>query len=429
MSSRSILMFAPASYPPVTPAALSNMKLAYTLATAGWTVHMISKPTTTKSPGRYPPELELFDHERIVIHSVEPIRGRLPLVRAALRTIFQTGFILRGFRWVPPALEKALELSRQEDFEVFYSRCTPLYAHLAGLLFAKQTGLTWFANYADPDARVRYPVPYGRGPTARVPYHVRMMARAVARHAAHLTFPSEELRQYVCSYFPGACRSKSSVIPHVALPALSASRVGSPGESVGPLTLTHVGSVKAPRDPRAFLAGLNRFLESRPEGRDQLNVVFYEQDPASLREVVKDFGLADIVNVNDPVTYGESLEVLARSDVALLVEAPMEHGVFFPSKFADYVQCGLPTFALSPSQGCIAELIRQHGGGVAVDAECPNSVHAGLERLFVIWKEGRLSDLWPDRLKTVLGPSAAVAKVESLVDNYVDGRSRLRAAW
>lgn len=415
MTQKSLLMFAPASFPPKTPAALSNMKLAYTMAEAGWHVHIIARPLNTESQGRYPAETELFTHERITIHSVPRIKSRAKLAMAALKTIREVGFFSKvGLRWTYPAVQTALQLSKRIQFGAVLSRTTPLYAHLAGLLFTKATGIPWLANYADPDARPRYPKPYGEGPRARVSPGVYLLGLSVSRHAAQLTFPSRFLSEYVCSYLPNACRDKASVIPHVALTSLTAARATPIGSNKKQLTIVHVGSTKAPRDATPYLAGLNRFHSSH-KGAGQLRTIFCEHNPEELREKVKDFGLQDSVVVLDPVTYGESAELLAKADIALLVEASMESGIFLPSKFADYVQARLPVFALSPKKGCVSELLDKFGGGIAADIDSPQSIADSLEAFYASWQRGELQELAVGRLPDHLGADRVANLMNDLI--------------
>lgn len=408
-------MLAPASFPPVNPEALTNMKLAYVLAKANWQVHIIARPPNKKSPGRYPAETELFKHENIFIHSVPLLSGRPRLALAAAQTIVRAGFFCKvGLNWVYPAVEKALELTKNVDFSAVLSRTTPLYAHLAGLLFTKKTGIPWLANYADPDARSRYPEPYGQGPKGRVAPGTYFLSFGVSRYATHLTFPSRFLADYVCSYLPGNCRNKASVIPHVALPSLQTHKRIDTNEKMEALTIVHTGSTRSPRTPIYFFSGLNRFLASQ-EKPVKLKVIFCEHKPQEVRERVKDFGLSEIVEVRDPMTYAQSGELLARADIALLLEAPMTEGVFLPSKFADYVQASLPILALSPTVGTVKSLIESYGGGIAVDGSSPQEVAAALEKLYTLWESASLSEMAVGRLLTYLGPSAVATALEDLI--------------
>lgn len=72
------------------------------------------------------------------------------------------------------------------------------------------------------------------------------------------------------------------------------------------------------------------------------------------------------VRFGPPVTHGDMPRVLARADALLLTLHP--HSVFrrvVPSKLSEYLAMGRPVVAAA--QGAVADLLRESGGGEAVD--------------------------------------------------------------
>jgi hypothetical protein len=65
-----------------------------------------------------------------------------------------------------------------------------------------------------------------------------------------------------------------------------------------------------------------------------------------------------------PVDYATSLELMASSDLLLVVDAPAERSPFLPSKLVEYVGSGRPIAAFS-APGPSADLVRRLGGWVA----------------------------------------------------------------
>ena len=57
-----------------------------------------------------------------------------------------------------------------------------------------------------------------------------------------------------------------------------------------------------------------------------------------------------------------------------------------PSKFVDFIQTGRPILAISPEQGTLADIINQHGGGIAVDNRSPVKVCNALNVLYRAWE-------------------------------------------
>ena len=57
-------------------------------------------------------------------------------------------------------------------------------------------------------------------------------------------------------------------------------------------------------------------------------------------------GLIETVAI---ISYKDSLNEMARSDLLLILDAPFNSSVFFPSKLVDYIGSGKPIFAITPS--------------------------------------------------------------------------------
>jgi len=67
---------------------------------------------------------------------------------------------------------------------------------------------------------------------------------------------------------------------------------------------------------------------------------------------------------------------MVTADALLLIDAPSEFNIFFPSKLADYIGAGRPILGITPP-GTSAKIILQSGGWVA-DPRCSEEVEAML---------------------------------------------------
>jgi hypothetical protein len=76
------------------------------------------------------------------------------------------------------------------------------------------------------------------------------------------------------------------------------------------------------------------------------------------------------------------------------LEAPCEEGVFFPSKFVDFVQTGHPILAVSPAHGTLTDILTANGGGIAADCRSPDTVARAIETLYLAWERGSLEPLY-----------------------------------
>jgi len=120
--------------------------------------------------------------------------------------------------------------------------------------------------------------------------------------------------------------------------------------------------------------------------------------------------LAGVVSFEPSMPPGAVQAWMSEADVALLVEANLEEGVFFPSKLSDYLTGGRPILALSPARGVAADFLAS-GGGVLAGPEDVAGIAAALERLHGLWRAGRLAELAPRPEQAAAVSAAAVVPI------------------
>ena len=109
------------------------------------------------------------------------------------------------------------------------------------------------------------------------------------------------------------------------------------------------------------------------------------------------------------------MERLKNYDVLVLLEAIMEKGIFFASKFTDYAQTGRPILALSPTEGFAVSILTEHGGGLVVDNSNPDSIKQGLSKLLVMKQNHSLKNLSSTNLYNVFKPERIVNQYVSII--------------
>jgi len=192
----------------------------------------------------------------------------------------------------------------------------------------------------------------------------------------------------MCSYLPGQITSKSTVIPHVAMDEFDFKAL--PQQN---FSLCYAGSVLPPREVNVFFEGIRRFISLLNTG-DSFCVRFLVDKPELVADSAKTMGIEDVVRIEKSVPYSRMPEFLAQSSVLVIIEAPLEEGIFMASKIVDYAQIKRPILALSPVKGTIVDLFAQHGGGIAVDCRSPDAVVKALQELYSHWKSGSLNQVF-----------------------------------
>ncbi len=392
-SKPSILMFAPSCLPATGAEATVNAKLALAMHTAGWKIDVITRwPRNQYYPsGTGGVWAALSD----VVHSV---RAGVTSSESGIRldmvlSFFRVGYLVPDNMWVRQAVRLGRRLCRSNNYDVILSRALPSAAHLPALYCSREFAIPWIANWNDPEF---CPPPYTLGKSRVLNFFKRRLLERVSVSADWQTFPCERLRRYVASLLSVAINGKSSVIPHVLLPGLS--HVAPDGACRKTFRLVHAGGCEQPRDPYPFLLGVKRFI-TKCGVAGSISVTFIGNQSAGFEELVQRLGLTDVVKTMGPMAYEDVQRLTRDCDVLVIIEAPCREGIFFPSKFVDYVQTGNPILAVSPATGTLADVLLAHGGGIAVDCGSADAIAHALARMHTEWARGTLHETYgSDRL-------------------------------
>ncbi|MBN1356807.1 glycosyltransferase [bacterium] len=389
---------------------LVNSKLALAMIRNGWHVDIISARDEGDSyeTAWTDPWLDLKSHT----HEIAYTHG------SGMRRIVERSFAavrlnhpIGGVRWAGHALALAEKLHRRMPYDAVISRSVSDFTHLPALHFSRRNHIPWIANWNDPPDYL-FPKPYRTGRSA---FQIRIWDRyfrSVLKTADCHTFPCERLARHICSYFKYSHPDRVRIIPHLMLcDHTPAGQIDS-----GHLTIRHAGHLSAERSPEPFFIALRRLIDSR-NPRPPVRVEFIGVEKVALNALIEKYGLKPVVSTAGRCSYLDTLNLLASSDVVLIIEAPCTEGVFLPSKFTDCIQAGRPVLSISPLNGTVHDLIREHGGGLAADAGSPDAIYEMLGIVYRLWLEKRLPDLISESLPGMFDPKTILAEHAGILNN------------
>lgn len=400
-------MFAPLCYPPAGSEAIVTSKLVLAMIEAGWQVRVIAQSDF----GLYYPSSE-NDHWKplhAVIKNISGINEKGIIARLlgpALANKFRT------LSWIVKAVFAGIIAAKREKYDFILSRVAPQYGHLPALIVSRIARIPWTANWSDPMPPKKAPPPYGGGLHAKVSILSGIYCRTIFRTADWHTFPCERLMKYYWQISP-ALETKSSVIPHIALKRFCIT----PGDKKKVFSLCHAGSITL-RDPSMFFEGLKKFL-SKTRPSEIVQVIFIGAPENEIHAKAQKAGVGNVVSFTLPKTYEETQHMAASSSIAAVIEAQCEEGIFFPSKFVDFVQTGRPILAISPKVGTLSDILSEHGGGIAVDCCSSEAVAGALTALYKEWQDGNIDDKYGS------GKLYNLFSEDKVLDNYVKLFNRL----
>lgn len=358
LKGKRILFIAPESFPVNGAEAIVNIKQLEILSKAGCVIDVVSKKRKWTD---YPlTELAETGIRLNSLHVLE-VDNRLnwETVKLHLLTFLTFGIVYKGAHWAWSALQVCKGLLKRNQYDCVITKSFP--SELVGYWIKKNKGVKWLATWNDPFPVEKYPYPYGNGPKAKVFWGAKRLIPMMEKYPDFHLFPSGRLRDYMLQYL-NISMDKTKIVPHVTLEMNSRREKA----NLKGLSILHSGNLNYPRDPECFLKALARFVHENPNA--QLKVYFQGVLPDRLKELIVQLELEKWIEILPAVSYKESIEQLSNYNVALIIEAPCEEGVFLPTKVSDYMQADKTIWAISPSKGVLHDLY--NNGNIGYFADC-----------------------------------------------------------
>jgi glycosyltransferase involved in cell wall biosynthesis len=317
------------------------------------------------------------DLVQLMVWSLESNR----VVRLLKRMIGTTPLGMRFFEprkreWTYPALRHLSRLDLQR-YDAVITCSQPHANHLLGLHLKKSTGLPWVAYFGDPWSRN----PYAHFANPRIADYHRRLEAEVLETADRVLFTSEEMLRLAEENHAETLRGKAGVLPHSFVPEWYGPAHDRSRDS-GLIRVLHTGHFYGPRSPAPLLRALSR-LQRRRDLTGRLQIDSYGSFPPDDRETLVKERLDQVFRIHSVIPYLDSLALMRRHDVLLLVDAKLTQtaeSVFLPSKLVDYLGSETPVMAVTPVPGSTARVVAETGG-VVCDIENEEAIEEALIRL------------------------------------------------
>ncbi|MDQ1805384.1 hypothetical protein ACNFU2_09475 [Chryseobacterium sp. PTM-20240506] len=379
--SKKVLFIAPSSYPVNSPEAIVNIKLLELLSNNGYEIDLISKKIKWSN---YPSTQSLEDLNvkinRSIVVEVDN-KFTLKTLFQHLYVYFLFGTVFKGAHWAYEVIFNNKSFFKNEKYDYVITKDTPSF--LIGYYLKKKLGLKWISTWNDPYPPLKYPVPYGGGLDAKMPFYNKGIITIMDFADKHI-FPNERLRDYMLNYL-NPDKSKTVIIPHLAYEPIIGKK-----ENNGKLRLIHSGNVRSPRDPKIVVQAFAKFIAE--SGAKDITLDFIGIFDNDLKELIKNVEGNNQINLLPPVEYKKSLELLKEYDVALIIEAPCGEGIFLPTKVGDYMSHNTPIFSISPSVGVLNDLYQKNDVQYFADISDHSMIYNEFKKIYNDYKNGQLKN-------------------------------------
>ena len=201
-----------------------------------------------------------------------------------------------------------------------------------------------------------------------------------------LLFTSWESVDLVMTKYPDSWRKRVIVLPHAFDPALYPTE--SPKANGKDLIIRYLGNFFWQRNPRALAEAVAILYRTQPRILENVKIELTGRWVGHRRWNPCSLGAPpNLVPLKEPVGYLDSLRLMREADLLMVIDAPFDSNVFFPSKLVDYMGSGRPILAFTP-EGTSADIVRALGGWVAPSSS-PERMAATLAEAITALRDGR----------------------------------------
>lgn len=297
--------------------------------------------------------------------------------------------------WMKRALKTAINRLKKGDIDALYTTSYPFSDHMMGLEIRNRfPDMPWVADFRDEWTNNPYLMDKPRS-TWRADKE-RTMEKWVLTGADRLIANTPVMKSNFVGSNPDLNLDKRmSVIPNGFDLEDFERNTGEMPQNER-LTVTYAGSLYGRRKPDPFLEAIGNLIRSGIIRADTIRIRFIgniKQEP--INRLIERNGLKGVVEVIPYMEHGKCIESIQRSDVLLLLEGGKGSEAFYTGKLFEYIQAKRPIFALVPSEGAAAELIRETRTGIVCDWADIKCIEQGFISLYSNWTNHALK-LNPD---------------------------------
>jgi len=277
---------------------------------------------------------------------------------ASLQTLYRqiAHFPDRYHSWIKPAVAQAVAMAEEWQPDLIYSTAPPHSGHVVACQIARRLNRPWLAELRDLWAGN----PYNDGHPLFDPIQRRHAWGTLAQAAGHVALTrgaasrvSRALRRPVTLSYNGFGADDFATLDTVS------------AHDPDRLIIVHAGIIYAgQREPTVLLAALAKLDASV---RARIRVVFFHDEESAVVSGAAHFGVADCIELRQPVPRRDILKLEREADVLLLCRwnDPAEDSII-PGKVFEYIGARRPILTIGSDTGEAADIVRAGPFGVVM---------------------------------------------------------------
>lgn len=307
--------------------------------------------------------------------------ARPSLMDRVLRYIRANFFIPDARRfWVRPSVRILADYLKHDAPDLIITTGPPHSVHLIGLALKREFGLPWLADFRDPWTSIDY---FGSLPlTARSLEKHRKLEREVLSTADRVVVVGEQMRKEFSGF--------NDQVLVVANGYDTVDGEADPGLDRD-FTLTYAGLMNADRNPVVLWKVLSELIKSDPGFNRDLRLRFVGSCSGEVIESLEENGLTDHFENLGYLDHEQVSRYQRSAQVLLLVvnQVPSARGIV-TGKIFEYMQARRPVLAIGPTDGDLAEIVKETGCGTVIDFQDEKGMRRAVLQLYQDYRKGEL---------------------------------------
>ncbi len=282
--------------------------------------------------------------------------------------------------WKRPSVKKLKKYLKKNPVDWIISTGPPHTTHLIAKKLKKKTGIKWLADFRDPWTKIDYwhhlPMSY------KTKRKHQALERQVLQQADLVTVVSPAMKRDYEPY------TKRCALITNGYDEINLSEIPELDKS---LTLTHIGSLNADRNPEMFWEVLKELIDYEEGFEDaiQINLVGHVAD--EVKQSINTYDLGRFVNFTQYVPSHAATHMQLKSQVLLLFlnDVPSAKGII-TGKIFEYLRAKRPILVIAPADGDLAEIINNTQSGKVINFKDRDSLKQALIEIHQAYKSGQL---------------------------------------
>ncbi len=261
--------------------------------------------------------------------------------------------------WVNPSVRFLSGYIRRYPVDAIVTTGPPHSLHLIGLKLKRKLHIPWLADFRDPWTNIDY---YSElHLTILADWLHRRLERKVLRLADATTVVSQQMR----IEFEKIRNGRVAVIPN-GFDSDDIPKIDIPKPEG--FTITYVGTMNKARNPEVLWKALGNICSLNKEFAKNLVITIAGQVDASVEKSLRENDVWENYRFMGTIPHNEAMALLVKSSVLLLVvnNAPNAKGIV-TGKFFEYLATGHRILAIGPTDGDLANILKQTGAGQIID--------------------------------------------------------------